>query len=197
MNAYQYRCVVGSICSPLNSGAAVLNISVKPTVTLTAAPYTKLLPGLTTTITATVNPSTGFTAVWTRNGSPITVTGNAINVSVNELGLYSMVATIGACASNPATILVSDSTSSKLFIYPSPNDGQFKVSYYNQGGSTTKQIVTIYSSKGEKVYSKEFPITQVYQILDIDLRRNGSGIYYVVLSDASGKIIKRGEVLIR
>lgn len=199
MNGYLYRAVVSgtAVCSAVNTTSAALTVSAQPTVTLTAAPYTKLLPGLTTTITASVNPATGFTTVWTRNGSPITVTGNAVNVSVNELGLYTVVATIGSCVSVPASITISDSASSKLFIYPSPNNGRFTVAYYNQGASSTKQIVTIYSSKGEKVYNKEFPISQAYQLHDIDLRRNGSGVYYVVLSDASGKIIKRGEVLVR
>jgi hypothetical protein len=199
MNGYLYRGTVSgpAACSVANSASASLTVSAQPTVTLTASPYTKLLPGLATTITASVNPPVGFTTIWTRNGVPIAVAGNSINVSLNELGLYSVVATIGSCISVPATITVSDSVSSKLFIYPSPNNGQFTVAYYNQGGGATKQIVTIYSSKGEKVYNNEFPVTQVYQLLKIDLRRQGAGVYYVVLSDANGKVIKRGEVLVR
>ncbi|GAB2835466.1 T9SS type A sorting domain-containing protein [Ferruginibacter profundus] len=199
MNGYLYRTVVSGLapCGAVNTVSAALTVSAQPTVTLTASPYTKLLPGLTTTITASVTPATGFTTVWTRNGTPISVVGNSVNVSVNELGLYTVVATIGSCISVPATITISDSASSKLFIYPSPNNGQFTVAYYNQGGSTTKQIVTIYSSKGERVYNNEFPVTQAYQLLKVDLRRNGSGVYYVVLSDSNGKVIKRGEVLVR
>ncbi|MGG9961498.1 T9SS type A sorting domain-containing protein [Ferruginibacter sp. SUN106] len=199
MNGYLYRNVVSGLapCGAVNTVSAALTVSAQPTVTLTASPYTKLLPGLTTTITASVTPPTGFTTVWTRNGVPISVVGNSVNVSVNELGLYTVVATIGSCISVPATITISDSASSKLFIYPSPNNGQFTVAYYNQGGSTTKQIVTIYSSKGERVYNNEFPVTQAYQLLKVDLRRNGSGVYYVVLSDSNGKVIKRGEVLVR
>lgn len=199
MNGYLYRTVVTGLapCGVVNTVSAVLTVSAQPTVALTVSPYTKLLPGMTTTITASVNPPTGFTTVWTRNGTPITVTGNFVNVTVNELGLYTVVATIGSCISVPASVTVSDSASSKLFIYPTPSSGQFTVAYYNQGGSTTKQLVTIYSSKGEKVYNNEFPVTQAYQLLKVDLRKNGAGVYYVVLSDASGKVIKRGEVLVR
>jgi hypothetical protein len=199
MNGYLYRTTVtGSApCGAISSSSASLTVSAQPTVTLSVSPYTKLLPGLTTTITASVNPPTGFTTVWTRNGTPISVTGNAATVSVNELGLYSVVATIGSCISVPATVTIGDSVSSKLFIYPSPNNGKFTVAYYNQGGSSTKQIVTIYSSKGEKVYNNEFLVTQAYQLLNIDLRKYSAGVYYVILSDASGKKIKTGEVLIR
>jgi len=199
MNGYLYRVSVNGTapCGSVTSASAALTVSAQPAVTLTASPYTKLLPGMSTTITASVNPPAGFTTVWTRNGTPITVTGNSVNVTVNELGLYQVVATIGSCTSVPATITISDSASSKLFIYPSPNNGQFTVAYYNLGGGTTKQTVTIYSSKGEKVYNNEFPVTQAYQLLKVDLRRHGAGVYYVVLSDANGKVIKRGEVLVR
>ncbi|MBS1510527.1 MAG: T9SS type A sorting domain-containing protein [Bacteroidetes bacterium] len=199
MNSYQYRTVISGLapCGSVNTVAAVLTVSPQPTVTLTASPYTKLLPGMTTTITASVNPPTGFTTVWTRNGNPITVTGNSVNVTVNELGTYSVVATIGTCTSVPANITISDSASSKLFIYPSPNDGQFTVAYYNQGGGSTKQTVTIYSSKGERVYTNQFTVAQVYQLLNVNIRKYGAGVYYVVLSDVNGKVIKRGEVLVR
>ena len=199
MNGYLYRTVVTGTapCGTINSASAVLTTSAQPAVTLAVAPYTKLLPGLTTTITASVNPPVGSTTIWTRNGTPITVTGNAATVSVNELGLYTVVATIGSCISVPATITISDSVSSKLFIYPSPNNGKFTVAYYNQGGGITTQIVTVYSSKGEKVYSNQFPVTQAYQLLSIDLRKYSAGVYYVVLTDGKGNKIKTGEVLIR
>ncbi|MGC4101780.1 T9SS type A sorting domain-containing protein [Ferruginibacter sp.] len=199
MNNYQYRTVVSGTapCGAVNTAAGILTVSAQPTVTLTAAPYTKLLPGMTTTITASVNPPTGFTTVWTRNGAPINVTGNSVTVSVNELGLYTVVATIGSCISVPANITISDSASNKLFIYPSPNDGLFTVAYYNPGGGVTKQIVTVYSAKGERVYTNEFAVTQAYQLLKIDMRKDAAGVYYVVLSDANGNVIKRGEVLVR
>ena len=199
MNGYLYRTVVTGLapCGAVSTTSASLTVSAQPAVTLSVSPYTRLLPGLTTTITASVNPPTGFTTVWTRNGTPITVTGNTATVSVNELGLYTVVATIGSCISVPASVTISDSVSSKLFIYPSPNNGQFTVAYYNQGGGTTRQFVTVYSRLGEQVYYKEFPVTQAYQLLSIDVRKYSAGVYYVVLSDANGKKIKTGEVLIR
>ena len=119
-------------------------------------------------------------------------------VNITSLGSYKVrVTDANGCVDSSQVITIADSANSKLFIYPSPNDGKFSVVYYNAGGTSTKQIVTIYSSKGEKVYSKEFPVTQAYQLLAIDLRRNSAGIYYVILSDAAGNKIKTGEVLIR
>ena len=202
MNNYWYRMVVSGMapCGAVNSTPATLTVSAQPTVTLAASPFTKLLPGQTTIITATVTPPTGFTTVWTKNGSPISVSGNSKIVSVDDLGTYTVVATIGSCISLPASITISDSASSKLFVYPSPNDGRFTVSYYSPGASInspTKQSITIYDSYGRRVLKKEYDVKQPYQLHQIDMRSNGSGIYYIVLREANGNKIKTGEVVVR
>ncbi len=202
MNGNRYRAVVtgAAPCSIVNTASATLTISAQPSVTLTASPYTRLLPGRTTTITASVTPATGFTTVWTLNGTSITPTGNTYTADVNQLGTYTVIATIGSCTSLPASIVISDSASSKLWIYPSPNTGLFTVSYYVPGASSTNrttQKLTIHASDGKLVYSKDLSISQPYQLEKVDLRRSGHGVYYVVLRDAGGKKIKTGEVVIR
>ena len=203
MNGYLYRAVVNgtAACGAVNSASAALTVSAQPTVSFSASPYTKLLPGKTTTITATVTPATGFTTVWTWSGGPINITGNAYTVDVNHLGTYTVVATIGSCISVPATITILDSVSSKLFIYPSPNDGRFTISYYSQGASTTnktRQNIVIYDSEGRKVYeeNRDNNVTQAYQLFSIDMRHNGSGVYHVVLTEANGNKIT-GKVVVR
>lgn len=201
MNGYLYRCVTGSVsCGSINSSSAILSVSAQPTVTLTASPYTRLLPGKSTTISASVNPPTGFTTAWTWNGTLIPVTGNTYTVDVNKLGTYTVVATIGSCTSLPASVNILDSASSKLWVYPSPNDGVFTVSFYSQGASSTNkttQRLTIIGSDGREVYDNIFPVAQPYQLHKIDLRRNGSDIYYIVLRDANGNKLKTGEVVVR
>jgi hypothetical protein len=202
MNGYLYRAVVAgnAPCGAVNSTNATLTVIPQPTVILTASPVTKLLPGRTTTITATVNPPTGFTTVWIRNGSPVSVSGNSKVVGLNELGTYTVVATIDSCVSLLASITISDSASNKLFVFPSPNDGIFTVSYYSPGASSTsktKQSITIYDSYGRRVHNKEYEVTQPYQLHQIDMRHNGAGVYYIVLREANGNKIKTGEVLVR
>ncbi len=187
-----------------NTASVAVIATPKPSLILTASPYTRLLPGLSTTITATASSvsTNNFVYTWTYNGSgpAQTFIGNTHAVNLSNSGTYTVTvadASNIACKSRDTAITITDSASSKLFIYPSPNNGQFNVSYYNAGGGATKQIVTIISSKGEKVYSKETAVNQAYQIIDVDLRRHGAGVYYVILSDATGKKIKTGEVLIR
>jgi hypothetical protein len=202
MNGYLYRAVVNgtAACGAINSNAVALTVSAQPTVSLAASPYLALLPGKTTTITATVTPAAGFTTVWTWSGGAINVSGNSYLVDVNHLGTYTVVATIGSCVSVPATITILDSASSKLFIYPSPNEGRFTISYYSPGASTTNkttQNIKIYASDGRIVINKTYEVSQPYQLHAMDLRAFGSGIYYVVLSEANGNKIKTGEVVVR
>ena len=202
MTGYLYRVVVNgnAPCGAVNSGNAALTITAQPTVTLTASPYTKLLPGRITTLTATVNPPTGFTTVWTKNGIVIPVNGNSKVVGLDELGTYTVVATIGSCVSTAASINISDSATNKLFVFPSPNNGRFTISYYSAGASSTNktiQKITIYSSDGKRVLNKEYPVSQPYQLHDIDMRAMGSGVYYIVLREANGNTIKTGEVVVR
>jgi hypothetical protein len=186
-----------------NTALITVKATPKPTVILTASRYTRLLPGLTTTITANVSPANNnYIYTWSYKGlGPAqTFTGNTHPVNLSNAGTYTVTAadaTNLTCKSRDTSIIITDSASTRLFIYPSPNSGQFNVAYYNAGGGTTKQIVTIISSKGEKVYNKEAAVNQAYQIIDIDLSRHGAGVYYVILSDATGKKIKTGEVLIR
>jgi hypothetical protein len=90
--------------------------------------------------------------------------------------------------------------SSKLFIYPSPNDGRFTISYYSPGASAsnkTTQNIKIYATDGRIVLNKTSEVSQPYQLHPMDLRSAGSGIYYIVLREANGNKIKTGEVVVR
>ncbi|MBL0054633.1 MAG: hypothetical protein IPP31_00300 [Chitinophagaceae bacterium] len=210
MNGYLYRNVVTGLapCAPVNSAAATLTVSPRPVVTLSAAPYTRLRPGIpssgtmvNTTITASVVPNVGpITWSWTRNGTAIPVTGNTVTVDLNTLGTYSAVATLGSCTSAPVSINIADSASDILFIYPSPNNGRFTVAYYAPGASATNattQNITIWASDGKRVFNNSFTVAQPYQLHPIDLRRNAGGVYYVILREASGRKIGTGEVMIK
>ncbi len=190
---------VATGCTKSMAGAVTVIINPLPVISLSVSPYKNLYPGLVTTLTATAtsaaNPITYF---WFRNNSLINNTGTTLPVSILNVGDYKVAVTdANGCVNQSLVITIADSANNKLFIYPSPNNGQFTVAYYNQGGLSTQQLITIYSSKGEKVYNNAFAVNLAYQLLTIDLRRHGAGLYYVVLSDLNGKKIKTGEVLVR
>ncbi|MFZ1533143.1 MAG: T9SS type A sorting domain-containing protein, partial [Chitinophagaceae bacterium] len=100
------------------------------------------------------------------------------------------------CFSESPIVIISATVSSKLFIFPSPNDGQFTVSYYNNGGAGTTRTVTVYDSKGARVHNAKFPVVGPYTLLSIDLRPAQRGIYYVVVGDATGKKLAEGKVMV-
>jgi len=127
-------------------------------------------------------------------------TGNSIVATVNSLGNYMVIvsSSTGSCQSD--LIEIKATASDKLFIFPSPNNGQFTVSYYTDGASIanpSKQSIVIYDSYGRKVLYKEYPVTQAYQLHHIDMRGFGGGVYYVVLREANGNKVKTGEVVIK
>lgn len=205
MTNRRYRCQLSTAtCTvPATSGTAQLTVRQLPTVTLIAAPLTTLTPGQITTLTATPSASTGGTlsVSWLKDGNIFTNAGNTFVADIAKLGAYQVriqetFAGGLTCSNQSAVVTIGASVSSKLFIFPSPNNGQFKVSYYNNGGTSTTRTVTVFDSKGAKVYNARFPVAGFYTILDIDLRPAQQGIYYVVVGDANGTNLADGKVLV-
>ena len=199
MTGNQYRCAVtgAAPCGVVNSNAGVLNVTPQPAISATS---TSLLPGQLSTLTVNVTPGPGLSFAWYLNGTLQPETGNTLIANVNRLGDYRVIVTSATGSCQSELFNIKDSPSSRLFIYPVPNNGLFTVSYHVPGASTTnstKQMITIYDSYGRRVLNKEYPVTQPYQLHQIDLRRNGGGVYYVVLREANGNKIKTGEVVVK
>jgi subtilisin-like proprotein convertase family protein len=205
-NGYRFR---DSISTPGNCGSlittvGVLTVNPEPTVTVSAAPIRNLFPGLTSTLTAAVNPApTGSTYQWFRNGVAVTgATNNPLVVGIDALGTYTVRVVNGnGCVTTTTTAtpfgsqVIGDSANlTTLFAYPSPNRGQFQVRYYNAGKAAS--YVNIYDEKGSLVYSKQFGATEVYQAMNVDLGIHGKGIYRIDVLSASGNRINTGSVTV-
>jgi Metallo-peptidase family M12B Reprolysin-like/Secretion system C-terminal sorting domain len=202
LNGYRYRALLsnGTCTAPTVSNVSALTVNVLPTATI-ATTITALQAGQSTVLTATTTPATGLNITWFKDGVLIPgATSNTYTVTVNNLGVYRAVVTdqaTGTCINQSNTLTIGASPSDKLFIFPSPNDGQFTVTYYNGQTVSTTQGITIYDSYGRRVYNNIFPVNQAYQLHKIDLRRYSAGVYLVVIRDFSGKKIKTGKVVIR
>jgi hypothetical protein len=193
----------------VNSVTKTITVRLAPTIGLTAS-LSSLLPGKISVLTATPSAGTGgiLTTNWffTPPGGvigAITNTGNTRNVNVEQVGTYQ----VSIQETWPNTLVCSNSIipivtitatpSDNLFIFPSPNDGNFTVSYYNNGGASTKRTIAIFDSKGSIVFQQQFNISGAYTLIPIDLRTDNTGIYYVVVGDANGKKLATGKVHVR
>lgn len=206
MNTYQYRSQLSnaSCITPTASAGVLLTVRQLPTVTLTASPLTSLLPGQTTTLTATPSASTGGVLVtsWFFNAAGIANTGNTRSVNIEQVGDYQVkIAETWpsslVCQNQSAVVSIIPTVSNRLFIFPSPNDGRFTVSYYNNGGAVTKRKIIISDAKGAIVYNREFSIAGAYTLINIDLEKVNTGIYIIAVGDAAGKRLADGKVHIR
>ncbi len=207
-NGYQFRDSIstGANCGSVISTVATLTVNPIPVVTISAAPRRNLFPGLTTTLTAAVSSATGtITYQWFRNGVAVPgATNSKLVVGIDGVGIYTVRATAQGCASadsttTPQTITIGDSTDvTKLFIYPSPNNGKFQVRYFSDinSGSKAPSQVNVYDEKGARVFSKYYGLSSGYQQMNVDLGAHASGIYRVELSDTNGDRIKTGSVMV-
>jgi hypothetical protein len=206
LNNNRYRCLLttASCTTPSISAAVKLSVRALPTIALAAAPLTTLLPTQTTILTATTSTTNGGTLAtsWFYNAAPLTVTGNNYTVAINQAGNYS--ATIKEtyagglqCSNTSATVAITAVESDKLFIFPTPNDGTFNVTFYNSSNANSKRFVSVYDAKGALVYKKEFAISGYYTLLPINLKNASRGYYFVVVLDAAGKKLKEGKVFVR
>jgi hypothetical protein len=186
----------------VNSTTNAIRVRLQPTIGLTAS-LSSLLPGKISTLTATPSATTGgtLTTNWLFNGTAITNTGNTRSVNVEEVGDYQVRIQETwpnvVCSNQSPVVTITATPSDNLFIFPSPNDGNFTVSYYNNGGASTKRTIAIFDSKGSNVYYRQFNITGSYTLIPIDLRTDNTGIYLVVVGDASGKKLATGKVHVR
>ena len=207
-NGYRFRDSVntGANCGSVISTVATLAVNPIPVVTISAAPKLNLFPGLTTTLTASVSSATGpITYQWFRNGVPVLgAMSSTLVVKIDGVGVYSVKATAQGCSSadsttTPQTITIGDSSGvTKLFIYPSPNNGKFQVRYFSDinNGSKNPAMLNVYDEKGTRVFSKNYGISSGYQQMNVDLGSHSSGIYRVELLDLNGDRIKTGSVFV-
>ena len=187
--------------APTTSASAVLTVRQLPTVGLTAS-LSSLLPGQTSLLTATPSAQTAgvLTTTWLFNGTAVANTGNTRLVNVEQIGTYRVtireVFSGVTCSNQSADVVIDATVSNKLFIFPTPNDGNFTVSYYNNSSSNTSRTIIVYDAKGNKAYSRQFPTTGPYTLIPINMSNAARGIYFVVVGDAAGKRLAEGKVQI-
>jgi hypothetical protein len=81
--------------------------------------------------------------------------------------------------------------SEDILYYPNPTRKEVKV---HVSGKDTKVMVSVFSEKGDLIYSKEQEIQDMSRLTDIDLSRQISGTYIVVME---GKTVRKTFKIIK
>jgi hypothetical protein len=185
-----------------NSSTTAVTVSPSPQVAISASPYTSLFPGLKTNLTANVTPPGNYNYAWFKNGVAIPgATGATLaNIDLNGLGSYTVTVTNAGtglpCSNTSSALAIADSATTKLFIYPSPNNGQYSVVYYT-ASTNAKNTVVVYDSKGAMVFKRTYTLSSPYQQMNVDMQRNSKGIYRVLLFNSAGQKLGQGSVVIQ
>jgi subtilisin-like proprotein convertase family protein len=190
MNGWLFRDSVkgAAPCGFVATNNARLTVNPLPTIVLSASPYQKLFPGLTTTLFSTVTPAAA-TYTWLRNGATVSgAASSSLLVNVDGIGDYVVrVQDVNGCVNTSNTVSITDSVSGRVFIYPTPNNGQFQVRYYSKVNNTgLPRGINIYDARGKRVSALSYTITAPYARMDVDVRNHGSGTYWVEVVDANG-----------
>ncbi len=197
MNGWVFRDSVkgAAPCGSVASNIARLTVNPLPTIVLSVAPFTKLLPGLKTTLSSTVSPIAA-TYTWLKNGAAVSGGTNAtLTIDVDGIGDYSLrVTDVNGCSNTSGIISVTDSVSGKVFIYPNPNNGQFQVRYHSvANNSGLPRGINVYDARGKRVLTQSYSIATPYARMDVDLRNHGAGVYWIEVVDASGNRLAMGR----
>jgi len=187
-------------CSKISSSTTVV-VEPNPAVTLAATPYTKIFPGLRTTLISTVVPAGNYAYTWQLNSQnlPGELTSQVDSIGFKHpTGIYTVTAQNLPpklpCANTSAPFVIGDSVTARLFVYPSPTQGRFSVSYYS--GVSDQFSLSIYDAKGAVVFRKIYAIASRYQLLDVDLRTAANGVYLIRLTDKSNRVLATSKVAI-
>ena len=205
LNGYVFQVIVSGVpCGSVTSDPATLTANALPVVVLTAASYSNITPYIRTTLYTTVSPALPSTQSyfyhWFRDGVAVPALDNKdrFAVTVDDFGSYDVIVTDTStgCSSNISNKASVDYLeSSQLFIYPNPTSGSFQVRYFSS--TTTARTLNIYDSKGARVYTKAYTISDPYTKMDVNMDNAASGVYMVEVKDANGKRIATGKVVIR
>jgi hypothetical protein len=185
-------------CESPRAAISVITNAQPASPAISAAPYTKLFPGLTTSITAGTIAGTGNLFSWFRNDVLVTgQTANSISVNIDGLGSYKMKITNSlGCSNLSNAVTISDSTIGRMFVYPNPSTGKFQVRFQSDVNNLEPRKLTIYDSKGALVHSSSHVIFGAYTSIPVDLSNRTAGIYTIYLLDNSGNKLNTERVII-
>ncbi len=198
MNGYLFKVAINGGCSGATSSAALLTVSTLPTIVITANPLI-IGPTQTTTIFSTVTPNAAAIYSWYYNTVLLPgATASSLLVNYGSPGDYRLQVTdVNGCTNLSNIITIANSFSFNLLTYPNPSAGRFQVRYNSPVNNTVQRSLMIYNNWGERIITNNFTQTIPYQKVDVDVRANGKGLYWVELRDGYGRRLALSRVVVQ
>jgi len=201
MNGYQYRCLVfnPNCTSPTPGNVATLSVNPSPAITISAAPYNNLLPGLQTTLSASVIGGTApYFYRWYLNNALLPgFISSALAIDFRNPGNYrAEVSDARGCVGQSNIVIITDSASNKFFIFPNPARSLVEFAFYNPGGQSVNWQLSIFNSSGMKVLQDAVFNAGYYPRMIKNVTTWARVVYLVVLTDNAGNILGKGKLLV-
>lgn len=94
----------------------------------------------------------------------------------------------------PPVLSNCDKQKHKIFLYPNPSYGEFKIQFVDQEKGNYDFI--IYNVIGEKIYSKSLDVKAINSVLDINLEGMRKGTYLYSIMDENGERLVTKKLVI-
>jgi len=95
----------------------------------------------------------------------------------------------------PTAVSCDDENSNYVSLYPNPANNQVICSIYSSEETLLSVEITNYL--GQKIYSGTTVIGNGFNTLPLDVSQYQSGLYYVVVRSANGKITDNKQLVIQ
>jgi hypothetical protein len=90
--------------------------------------------------------------------------------------------------------VVTKASSSDVFVFPNPNNGQFQVRVFE---TNTQITITVYNSAGAMVYQRsESTGTTPYTGINVNLSAMAAGQYIVEVRDSGGNKLGVKQIIV-
>lgn len=197
MNGNRYRVVTATAaCSASTSMQGLLTVNPLPVVTIAAAPTLSVQPGMPTYLSVGSTPKAASYA-WTLNGAALpNGTGSTVAVNYAGAGTYQATVTdVNGCTGSSNTVLIENPWSSTVFIFPNPNNGNFRLRCY---ANWIAEGVQIYNAAGALVFEKKYSPGLVANVVeDFSLPGLARGLYTVRIPFRYGKAPATGSFVVQ
>lgn len=187
-HSIEYRYTNSSGCT--SSATEYIQVNPSFNVNITPSPINYTTPYQPVTLDAAILPQQPCNYKWVHNFiDTVSKNENRFIVQASMAGKWQAIATSSTTgcivASNIANIMAQPSNN--LFVFPNPNNGKFSVSYFSEVIPTEYQL-TIYNTRGAKVFTKKYNQYTPYGIMQVSIKIP-SGTYIAKLTGTGNKLL--------